>query len=159
MNNTKRIIEAEVRVQLAQMKRQIDAERAADMRQIRAELRQYMDKKSNDTATSNAQLARTGSSSSNESLSLAVQQVSNRVSDQVYSRVVNDINRKILPQINSALDWIDTQIVDGDELVTEYRREVDAETGPIGNNMLCGPADSRTISPHVRLFIGKNGQA
>lgn len=53
-----------------------------------------------------------------------------KVTERVIDQVRGDINDNVIPMINNTLEYIGYATQDGQELMTEYRREVMGDDGP-----------------------------
>jgi hypothetical protein len=77
------------------------------------------------------------------------------IESQVYKKVINDMNTRIMPQLNNMASWVNFNLEDGNEIVNNYRNAVEYEAH--GTDFLrlegSGKKDSRIISPHVRTFF------
>lgn len=77
------------------------------------------------------------------------------IESHVYKKVINDMNTRIMPQLNNMASWVNFNLEDGNEIVNNYRNAVEYEAH--GSDFLRlegnGKKDSRIISPHVRTFF------
>lgn len=83
--------------------------------------------------------------------------VGQQVQTQVYSRIIGEINEKIVPRVNNMVQWVNYNMQDGGEVVDQYRRAVEYQankTAP-GLEMITNGEDKNIISPHVRLFFNQ----
>jgi hypothetical protein len=77
--------------------------------------------------------------------------------DVVYDQVIGDINEKIVPQLDKAMNWVSYSIEDGSETTDKFRRKVDAVYANDGSRALTdGKKDERNITEHMRLFFADN---
>ena len=53
-----------------------------------------------------------------------VKQISNEVGAKIYKKIVDDINTKIVPQVERVAEWVNYNVQDGTEIVNEYRQGV-----------------------------------
>jgi len=92
-----------------------------------------------------------------------VNAVGQQVTKQVYSKVIGEINTKIVPRVNSMVEYVNYQMQDGGEVVTDYRRAVEAQANkhlqPNTKLITDGKHDKQIISPHVRVFFGDDSDS
>jgi len=77
-----------------------------------------------------------------------------KVTEKVIDRVRNDLNENVIPMINNTLEYIGYATQDGQEVITEYRREVMGASS--GTKLLDDPRDARTTFGHVRFAFGEH---
>jgi hypothetical protein len=127
-------ISLEITTQLIELKQQIMWEITTQMleikQQIMSELRQEFEKKS--LTDSSKQLA---------VVNKQTQELVTQSSMKVYKAVINQINSNIVPVINDLSEQIADKTMDGDKLVTDYRRALDSTVG------------GRRITEHVGLYF------
>lgn len=86
--------------------------------------------------------------------------VGQQVTNTVYNKVIGEINEKIVPKVNNMVQYVNYQLQDGAEIVTDYRRAVETQANKNlqpGVKMLTdGKVDKRVISEHVRTFFSDN---
>lgn len=84
--------------------------------------------------------------------------VGQQVTNTVYQKVVSEINEKVVPKVQNMVNYVNYQLADGGEIVTDYRRAVDAQANKHlqpGMKMITnGKNNKQVISEHVRLFFG-----
>lgn len=89
-------------------------------------------------------------------LSLVQQQIETAKSE-IFGQIVDEINEKVVPQMNTAMQWVSYNMQDGGEVVDGYRRAFEQQTNKLDPNVKLlgyGKTDNRIISPHVRTFFG-----
>ncbi len=92
---------------------------------------------------------------------LAVVNQSNReladaVGDDVYNRVLDEINEKVVPKVDNMVRWVNYKTQDTDILVHNYRCAVEKQnrSDPSIRLLTDGQKDDRIITQHVRTFFG-----
>jgi hypothetical protein len=163
-------IRAEITAQLLLMKRQIDLEIAEDIKGVEerikthiasaeqrttaavAEVRSSVDTKvtaakSQIVLANNNQLATV-----QEQTKQMMQAVGQQITNAAYKRVIADINRDIVPKVNSMVEFVNYQMQDPGEIVTDYRRAVHQQANE-GQKLLTDGNDKHVISEHVSLFF------
>jgi uncharacterized FlaG/YvyC family protein len=103
-------------------------------------------------AVNNNQLAQIAAvKQTTKELMLAVGQ---KVSETVYNQVIGEINSKIVPQVDSLVKFVHYSLQDGGEVVTDYRRAVEAQSNVSNQLLLTNGGDTKhIISAHVRTFF------
>jgi hypothetical protein len=171
-------IRGEVTSQLIAMKRQIDVEIAGDISKLEAKFSAMISgqissaiaasearttvnvdalkkdvevkvaaAKNQIVVANNNQLA-TVQESTKQMLHAVGQQITNAT----YKRVITEINREIVPKVNSMVEYVNYQMQDPGEIVTDYRRAVHQQANG-DNKMITDGKDSHIISEHVSLFF------
>ncbi len=77
-----------------------------------------------------------------------------KVTEKVIDKVRSDLNENVIPMINNTLEYIGYATQDGQEVMTEYRREVMGASS--GTKLLDDPRDARTTFGHVRFAFGEH---
>lgn len=99
-----------------------------------------------------------GSLFTNDKKTLAlVAAITDQVAEKVYKEVVDEINEKIVPQVNNMVEWVNYNTQDGGEVVDRYRRAAELQANKIDPTVKFitdGKHDKRIISEHVRTFFG-----
>ena len=129
---------------------------AEDLRkEVDATVAARMDKVNNQLALTNDRQLAIVKQNTKELVNAVGQQVTN----QVYSKVIGEINTKIVPRVNSMVEYVNYQMQDGGEVVTDYRRAVEAQANKHlqpGTKLLTdGKHDKQIISEHVRMFFSE----
>jgi hypothetical protein len=162
--------------QLVAMKKQMDLELSSDLEKLRvsivseimkkvseqisqkvnsatATVVESLDKKINDN---NKQIV----SANNNQLQVVKQTtkelmlaVGQQVTDTVYNKVIGEINSTIVPQVDNLIRFVHYNAQDGGEIVTDYRRAVEAQSNAEDMKMLTNGNTSHVISQHVRTFF------
>ncbi len=94
--------------------------------------------------------------SSREQTREIVLSMGQQVCDTVYSNVIAEINKELVPKINNMAQWVNYNLQDGNEVVDSYRRAVEYRSSKLDPNLKLltdGGKDKRVISPHVRTFF------
>jgi N-formylglutamate amidohydrolase len=81
-----------------------------------------------------------------------MQAVGQQITNAAYKRVIADINRDIVPKVNSMVEFVNYQMQDPGEIVTDYRRAVHQQANE-GQKLLTDGNDKHVISEHVSLFF------
>jgi hypothetical protein len=74
----------------------------------------------------------------------------------VCNQIVNEINEKIVPKVNNAVQWINYNMQDNDETIDNYRRAVERQSNRSETKLLTLATDERIISPFVRTMFSEN---
>ncbi len=94
---------------------------------------------------------------SRQSTNDIVQKMGQNIYSEVYGRIMGDINKRIVPEVNKMVQWVNYNMQDGNAIVDSYRRDVEkqseAERGVL--HLTDGKKDERIISPHVRTFFSE----
>ncbi len=80
------------------------------------------------------------------------------IGEQVYTQIITEINRDVVPKVNQLMQWVNYNMQDGGEIVTDYRRAVEHQTND-GTMLLTDHAeagDDRLIAPNIRLFFSES---
>lgn len=89
-----------------------------------------------------------------------IQVVARQIKTEVRDEIIGEINEKIVPQVENMCNWVNYNMQDGAEVVTDYRRAVEAQTRPSDLKLLTDgsgrSADSRVISQHVRMVFSED---
>ena len=83
----------------------------------------------------------------------------NEIGCVVYDKVIDELNTKVLPRVNRAIDWMEYKTEDTDTLITSYRHAVTAQARQEEQlkTLTCEGMDtSHIISEHVSLFFPNN---
>lgn len=92
-----------------------------------------------------------------------VMAVGQQVTNSVYTKVIGEINEKIVPKVNNMVEYVQYQMQDGGEVVTNYRRAVEAQSNKHlqpGMKMITdGKNDRQVISENVRLFFSPDSDS
>ncbi len=154
----KRVIREEVTRQLSILKSQLNEEISkafADMtKKITLDIDQKLSQKTEEAVanTMSRQLALVASDRRNE---LAVerevtqkliQATGQQICKNVYGKVVDDINKKIVPKVNNMVDFVTYKMNDGEEVINNFRRGIHERNSQPGVQ----------ISENVGLFFNEN---
>lgn len=77
-------------------------------------------------------------------------------SKQVYQAVISEINTKIVPKVNDMVQWVNYNMQDTGELITDYRRAVEEQSRGGDMKLLAssrGEDKSRWAGGNVGLFF------
>lgn len=170
-------IRSEITAQLIVMKRQIDIEIAEDMKKIEAKIAtevaavmsavasaeqkstasveavkkdvdmKVASAKNQIVLANNNQLATV-----QEQTKQMMQAVGQQITNVAYKKVIAEINREIVPKVNSMVEYVNYQMQDPGEIVTDYRRAVDRQANG-DHKMITDGNDGHIISEHVSLFF------
>lgn len=172
-------ISGQITSQLIQLKKQIDTELVADIEGLKeqllaaitsqisksearteatvanasAELKQTIDTK---IATTNNQIVLANKQqlvTVRETTKELIQAVGQQITTAAYKKVIGEINEKIVPKIENMMQYVNYQMQDGGELVTDYRRAVDREANKTGTKMITDGNDKHIISENVSMFF------
>lgn len=80
--------------------------------------------------------------------------VGEKVAEDVYVRVVGEINDTIVPKVNNMVQWVNYQTQDTTDMLTDYRRAVE-HTANSGHKLITDGKDKSVITPHVRTFFNE----
>lgn len=76
------------------------------------------------------------------------------ISSEVHNKVMQTVEREIIPKINAATEWYDYKTQDGDEVVNAYQRAVAAEIVGDGRQMITdGRNDKYVLSKDVQVMF------
>jgi hypothetical protein len=142
--------------ELLKLKKQIDIEISADIANLEKKLTAV--EKSVETTTANVrkdiaknQLAIvTKSDERNRELILAVGQ---QITNTTYKKVMEEINREIVPKINNMASFVAYQMQDPTEIITDYRRAVHNQSEASTAGRITDGNDRHVISEHVQVFF------
>lgn len=173
-DSQKAFIRSEITSQLVALKKQIDLEIAEDIARIDSKIadaiRDALAKQSTAvdqkcaeavravdakiataknqiTVANNGQLVQ-----SQEQTRQMIQAVGQQITNATYKRVIAEINREIVPKVNSMVEFVNYQMQDPGEIVTDYRRAVNSSQND-GAKMLTDGDNRHVISEHVSLFF------
>jgi hypothetical protein len=79
---------------------------------------------------------------------------SQEIFDDVYDRVITEINEKVVPKVDNMMQWVNYKTRDETETIDSYRRAVEHQITGDRRLLTDGKNDSRIITPHVRTFFG-----
>jgi hypothetical protein len=54
--------------------------------------------------------------------------ITQAASQKVYAAVISEINTKIVPKVDNMVQWVNYNMQDGGEIVTDYRRAVEHQS-------------------------------
>lgn len=174
-----RWISDQITTQLIQLKKQIDTEIVADIEGLKeqlmaaissqisksearteatvanasADLKQAIDTK---IATTNNQIVVANKQqlvTVRESTRELIQAVGQQITTATYKKVIGEINDKIVPRIENMMQYVNYQMQDSGEIVTDYRRAVDREANRSGAKMITDGNDKHVISENVSVFF------
>jgi len=80
----------------------------------------------------------------------------NQVSEVVYNRIVDEIDTKIMPQVNNMVEWVNYNMEDGGIVVDKFRREVEKQSSGETKFLTDGKNQKNIISPYVRTMFADN---
>lgn len=89
-----------------------------------------------------------------ESTRELVRAASMEICDDVYERVIGEINEKVVPKVDNMMQWVNYKTRDEDVTVDLYRRAVEHQSTADRRAITDGKNDKRIITPHVRTFFG-----
>lgn len=160
--------------QLVDMKRQIDAELTADISTLRDQLVTLINAQISKSEATVASLATdlkqmdTKITATNSQIVVANKQqlvavrestkelinaVGQQITNSTYKKVVEEINKTIVPKVENMMQYVSYQMQDGGEIVTDYRRAVDRVANNTGSKMLTDGKDKHIISENVSMFF------
>lgn len=169
-------IRGEITRQLIALKKQIDVEIAEDtarlekrllaavtdavgasdrkcndeIAKVRTDVDSKMSAAKNQIVANNSQLATIQESTRN-----MIQAVGQQITNATYKKVVAEINRELVPKLNGMVEYVNYQMQDSTELVTDYRRAVHSQSKE-GQKMLTDGNDKHILSEHVSMFFTEN---
>lgn len=82
--------------------------------------------------------------------------IGQHVCNQVYDRVVDEINTTIVPKVDNMVKWVNYNTQDTVDIVDKYRRAVEKQSHDPTKLITDGSRDSRIITPHVRMLFGED---
>ena len=167
-------IRSEITSQLLAMKTQIDIELAQDMQNLEKRLLAAIGnavaateqkttanidavKREVDTKVASAKnqivLANSNQLATvNEQTKQLIQVAGQQIVNAAYKKVIGEINRDIVPKVNNMIEYVNYQMQDGGEVVTDYRRSVHEQAN--GGMKAITDGDNRhIISENVSLFF------
>lgn len=170
----KEFIRAEITKQLKQLKQTLDEEIKQDIATLRKELTAVIDQKytamngrvdavnkkvtaqADTRTTQNTQsappnsLALVTKEETRQLVKIAVQEATN----VVYNEVMGEINKKIVPKVDSMVRYVNYQMQDGQSIVTDYRKAVHRQEKSDNAGLLTNGGDtSHILSENVELFF------
>lgn len=166
----KKWISNEITLQLRELKEEMDRKMEEDLYNLRQQIiteittslqydKNLIDKKINDKMESlHGQIVVAGdrqTAAITQNTKELVLSVGKQVQKQVYNQVINEINEKIVPKVNNMVEWVNYNMQDGGEIVSGYRRAVEAQSCSDRVKLLTDTKDKRIISEHVRLVFGE----
>lgn len=92
-----------------------------------------------------------------QQLQSAIIMATEQIGSSVYKQVIDEINEKVVPQVNGMVEWVNYNLQDGGEVVDQYRRAAEMQANKIDPSvklLTFGATDKRIISEHVRTFFG-----
>lgn len=172
-------IRAEITSQLIALKKQIDIEMAEDIQNLEKRLAAMIGtavgsavatseqktaasidavKKEVDTkvATAKNQIALANNNqlaTVNETTKQLIQVAGQQIVNAAYKKVIGEINRDIVPKVNNMIEYVNYQMQDGGEIVTDYRRAVHAQANGDTKLLTDGGDTKHIISENVSLFF------
>ena|ERR1700743_2014065 len=167
----------EITLQLRELKRQINIELTHDLnvlrdqimadimhnvtneidRKIKHAVEKSLSEVRSDISNMNSQLVVTNERDAaliKQTTKELITKVSKHVCDEVYGRVVGEINTTIVPKVDNMVKWVNYNMQDGGEIIDKYRRTVENQNETL--SITDGSRDSRIISPYVRMFFGED---
>tara|TARA_R110002153_G_scaffold273997_3_gene446466 strand:- start:105206 stop:105718 length:513 start_codon:yes stop_codon:yes gene_type:complete len=159
-----------VRAELQAMKRQIDIEIRRDLDALTETLRQEISSTGVNIASANSSTGTNNDNVINTQL-VTMQQNTDKqiamlkettkelmvgfgsqITKQTYEKVIGEINKNIVPRIDSLIEYVNYSNQDGQEIITNYRRAVDQR---VNTSMITdGKDDGRILSANVSMFFG-----
>lgn len=97
--------------------------------------------------------AENAAAEANQLAVVETKEIARQASGAVYSKVMREINTKLVPELDRMAQWLNYQTQDTDGVVEQYRREVET---PIRGDvkLLTNGGDLRhIITPQVRLLF------
>lgn len=85
--------------------------------------------------------------------------VSDKLSEDIYNTVMEDINTNIAPKVNQVMSWVNYNMQDGNEIVDQYRRAADKQSNDSTKLLTYGKTDKRIITPHIRTVFGNDSSS
>jgi len=154
-----------VRDELILMKKQMDKEIAKDINDMRNELLEVIagsidiSNRTKSAETTSTEISLVQEETKRE-IALVREQTKEllvkfgtQITKQTYEKVIGEINQKIVPRMDSLIEYVNYHNQDGQEIITNYRREVDHRVN--GQKLLTdGVDDKRVISENVSMFFG-----
>lgn len=138
-------IRAIVVAELKKVKAQIDAEISSDVKKLEEKLTAEKQK----SELNQLAIVKKSDAANRELVIAAGQQIGNIT----YKRVMDEINAKIVPQINNVAQYVAYQMQDQTENITEYRRAVFAQATADDAKMLTNGDTRHVISEHVQAVF------
>jgi hypothetical protein len=84
--------------------------------------------------------------------------VGQQITSQVYGKVMDEINTKIVPKVNNMVQYVNYQMQDGGEVVTDYRMAVDRQYNGTGDTKrITDGNDKHILQAGVSLFFTDDG--
>lgn len=129
--------------------RKIKGETSEIKKEMRDNVDKQIDKVNNQIVTSNDKQLTLVKQNTRE----IVLAVGAQVQSAVYSKIIGEINEKIVPQVNNMVQWVNYNMQDGGEVLDKYRRAVEHQS--TGSTFaITGNGDNgKIITPHVRMFF------
>lgn len=84
-----------------------------------------------------------------------MQVVGQQAANAAYKKVIAEVNRELVPKLNNMVEYVNYQMQDTTELVTDYRRAVHNQASQ-GTKLLGDGNDKHIISENVSLFFTDN---
>jgi hypothetical protein len=166
----KSFIREEITKQLRSLKKQIDIEISSDLEKLDAKfaaaLSEATKKAADDVTrvrsevdakvdTAKNQIVATNSNQLavvRESNRKMLQEVGQQITNATYKKVVAEINRELVPKLNGMVEYVNYQMQDTTELVTDYRRAVNDQVNG-GQKYITDGNNKGIISEHVSMFF------
>lgn len=153
------VICAEVTSQLQVLKKQLDIEVQEDISAVSDKIRKSETKLTDTVDKIKEQLGATQlqmvTTTATRDLVAAT---GKQVAQQVHTQIVNMLNKDIVPKLNNMVQYVNYQMQDTGEVITDYRRAVERQANEHlqpGQKMLTdGKVDKQVLSEHVRMFFG-----
>lgn len=75
--------------------------------------------------------------------------VGNEIQTNVYNKIIEEINVKVVPKVDSMMKWVNHQTIDGDSLINQYRQDLYSPD----DKAIMDTNNKNYISPFVRLGL------